>query len=169
MFSKRLWPFPHSDGRNQHYFRVANHPVEFPTKFNQHKRVLSVLIRRSARNFRVTRHPTGIADSTLPSLWSNADFRRANIDTLRRRLHNPLPRGGVAAEQVVSALAVDVIDGLHSTASGRFFAWVIGGALPAALDADWLTAAWDQNAYNYVTGPAAAVVEECEPQTACGH
>jgi hypothetical protein len=42
-------------------------------------------------------------------------------------------------------------------------------ALPAALDADWLTAAWDQNAYNYVTGPAAAVVEECEPQTACGH
>jgi len=97
---------------------------------------------------RVTRHPTGIADSTLPSLWSNADFRRANIDTLRRRLHNPLPRGGVAAEQVVSALAVDVIDGLHSTASGRFFAWVIGGALPAALDADWLTAAWDQNAYN---------------------
>ena len=96
---------------------------------------------------RVARHPTGIADSTLPSLWSNADFRRANIDTLRRRLHNPLPRGGVAAEQVVSALAVDVIDGLHSTASGRFFAWVIGGALPAALDADWLTAAWDQNAY----------------------
>ena len=95
--------------------------------------------------------------------------RSRNIDTLRRRLHNPLPRGGVAAEQVVSALAVDVIDGLHSTASGRFFAWVIGGALLAALDADWLTAAWDQNAYNYVTGPAAAVVEECEPQTACGH
>jgi hypothetical protein len=109
----------------------------------------------------VTRHPTGIADSTLRSLWSNADFRRANIDTLRR--------GGVAAEQVVSALAVDVIDGLHSAASGRFFTWVIGGALSAALDADWLTAAWDQNAYNYVTGPAAALVEECEPQTACGH
>jgi hypothetical protein len=42
-------------------------------------------------------------------------------------------------------------------------------ALSAALDADWLTAAWDQNAYNYVTGPAAALVEECEPQTACGH
>jgi hypothetical protein len=120
-------------------------------------------------NFRFARHPTGIADSTLPSLWSNADFRRSNIDALRRGLHNPLPRGGVAAEQVVSALAVDVIDGLHSTASGRFFAWVIGGALSAALDADWLTAAWDQNAYNYVTGPAAAVVEECEPQTACGH
>jgi hypothetical protein len=33
----------------------------------------------TARNFRVTRHPTEIADSMLPSLWSNADFRRANI------------------------------------------------------------------------------------------
>lgn len=54
-------------------------------------------------------------------------------------------------------------------ASGRFFAWVIGGALPTAPGADWLTPAWDQNAYNYVTRPAAAVVEECEPQTACGH
>src|SRR5256886_8390588 len=105
---------------------------------------------------RVTRHPTGIADSTLPSLWSNADFRRANIDTLRRRLHNPLPRGGVAAEQVVSALAVDVIDGLHSTASGRFFAWVIGGALPAGLDAGWVAAGWGQKAHKYFYGPAPA-------------
>src|SRR2546430_7629128 len=103
---------------------------------------------------RVTRHPTGIADSTLPSLWSNADFRRANIDTLRRRLHNPLPRGGVAAEQVVSALAVDVIDGLHSTASGRFFAWVIGGSLPAGARSGWSRAAWGQNVHNYIFGPA---------------
>ena len=96
----------------------------------------------------MTRHPTEIADSTLPSLWSNADFRRANI---------ALSDGG----SITPCLAdVDVIDGLHSTASGRFFAWVIGGALSAALDADWLTAAWDQNAYNYVTGPAAAVVVE---------
>ena len=169
MFSKKLWPFPHSDGQNQHLFPGCQPSSRIPHQIQSTQARLSVLIRRSARNFRVTRHPTGIADSTLPSLWSNADFRRANIDTLRRRLHNPLPRGGVAAEQVVSALAVDVIDGLHSTASGRFFAWVIGGALSAALDADWLTAAWDQNAYNYVTGPAAALVEECEPQTACGH
>ena len=42
----------------------------------------------------------------------------------------------------------------------RFFAWVSGGSLTAALAADWLTATWDQNAALYACGPAAAVVEE---------
>src|SRR5262249_31119078 len=40
------------------------------------------------------------------------------------------------------------------------FGWVIGGVVPSALAADWLTTAWDQNAGLYAAGPAAAVVEE---------
>src|SRR5882762_8216487 len=89
MFSKRLWPFPHSDGRNQHLFPGCQPSSRIPHQIQSTQARLSVLIRRSARNFRVTRHPTGIADSTLPSLWSNADFPRANIDTLRQRLITP--------------------------------------------------------------------------------
>lgn len=43
---------------------------------------------------------------------------------------------------------------------GRFFGWVIGGSLPSALAADWLTSTWNQNAVLYASSPAAAVVEE---------
>jgi glutamate/tyrosine decarboxylase-like PLP-dependent enzyme len=42
----------------------------------------------------------------------------------------------------------------------RFFGFVIGGSLPVAVAADWLTSSWDQNAGLYAPTPAAAVVEE---------
>ncbi|MGD0438664.1 MAG: pyridoxal-dependent decarboxylase, partial [Bryobacteraceae bacterium] len=57
-------------------------------------------------------------------------------------------------------LVADVDGGIIGSAGGRFFAWVMGGALPSAIAADWLTAAWDQNAAMCSSGPAAAVVEE---------
>ncbi len=79
---------------------------------------------------------------------------------LRARIAKPLCRSGLPAKQVISELAADVDGGLHAVASGRFFAWVIGGSLPAALAADWLTSAWDQNAHTYGTGPAAAITEQ---------
>lgn len=66
----------------------------------------------------------------------------------------------VAPEQVIRELISDVNGGLLGGAGGRFFGWVRGGSLPAALAADWLTGSWDQNAAVYATGPAAAVVEE---------
>ena len=84
----------------------------------------------------------------------------ADLATLRGRLTRPLADEGVAAEKVVSDLAADVEGGVLGSAGGRFFAWVIGGSLPAALAADWLTSCWDQNAALYACAPAAAVVEE---------
>ena len=75
-------------------------------------------------------------------------------------LGGPLPEMPVDPREVVTELAAAVEPGLVSSPGGRYFGFVIGGATPAALAADWLTSAWDQNAGLYVCGPSAAVVEE---------
>jgi glutamate/tyrosine decarboxylase-like PLP-dependent enzyme len=84
----------------------------------------------------------------------------ASLEALRAALGGPLPEVGLAPERVVDALVQGVEPGLLASGGGRFFGWVIGGTLPAALAADWLTSAWDQNAAIVATSPAAAVVEE---------
>ena len=84
----------------------------------------------------------------------------ATLAELRQRLDRPLPRERREPSSVVEQLVADVAGGLAGSAGGRFFGWVIGGAVPAALAADWLTSTWDQNAGMYAVAPAAAVVEE---------
>jgi glutamate/tyrosine decarboxylase-like PLP-dependent enzyme len=88
----------------------------------------------------------------------------AGFDELRDALGGPLPETGTAPEQVVEELARGAGPGLVASPGPRYFGFVIGGALPAALAADWLTSAWDQNAFSAVSSPAASVVEEI----ACG-
>src|SRR5258708_39141285 len=98
--------------------------------------------------------------SHLDNLDSLLVGATVGLDTLRTRLAKPLADDGVPPEQVIAELVGDAEGGIIGSAGGRFYAWVVGGALPAALAADWLTAAWDQNAGLYAAGPAAAVVEE---------
>nr|WP_221375178.1 aminotransferase class V-fold PLP-dependent enzyme [Actinoplanes polyasparticus] len=84
----------------------------------------------------------------------------ASLEELRAALGGPLPAGPLPPERVVAELIAAAEPGIMASSSGRFFGFVVGGATPAALAADWLTSAWDQNAGLYVLGPAASVVEE---------
>ncbi len=102
----------------------------------------------------------GHALAHLEGLERSAVGASVDARTLRSRLGRTLDDEGVAPERVISDLVADVEGGILGCACGRFFGWVIGGTLPASLTADWLTAAWDQNAALYACGPAAAIVEE---------
>jgi glutamate/tyrosine decarboxylase-like PLP-dependent enzyme len=84
----------------------------------------------------------------------------ASVEQLYEALGGPLPEQGIDPRAVIAQLVEAATPGVVGIPSGRYFGFVIGGALPAALSADWLTSTWDQNAGLYVGGPSAAVVEE---------
>lgn len=102
----------------------------------------------------------GLAATYLETIADRPAGWSASVETLRQSLGGPLPETPSDSREVIASLAQAVEPGLVASPGGRYFGFVIGGAAPAALAADWLTSAWDQNAGLYVCGPSAAVVEE---------
>jgi glutamate/tyrosine decarboxylase-like PLP-dependent enzyme len=105
---------------------------------------------------RTARH----AERFLATLDTRPVSPSVSVEELREALGGPLPEGPTSAGEVVDALVEAAEPGVIAIPSGRYFGFVIGGALPAALAADWLTSTWDQNAGLYAAGPSASVVEE---------
>lgn len=103
------------------------------------------------------RYRESVGTAPVAPTTSGADLRAA--------LGGPLPAGPADPFAVVHHLA-DTLEagGLMGMASGRFFGFVIGGAVPAALGADWLVSAWDQNTGLHAPTPGTAVVEDAAGQ-----
>jgi glutamate/tyrosine decarboxylase-like PLP-dependent enzyme len=95
----------------------------------------------------------------LGSLDERAVPATATIAEVAER-RGDLPEGPTDPAEAVDLLATACEDGLVAMPSGRFFGFVIGGTLPSALAADWLTSAWDQNAGLRLVTPAHSAVED---------
>ena len=103
---------------------------------------------------------SSIAAEFLESLPQRPVLPALDVDELRRALGGPLPEETTSPIEVIAELARAADPGIAGMPSGRWFGFVLGGSLPAALAADWLTSAWDQNAGLFAPAPAAAIVEE---------
>jgi glutamate/tyrosine decarboxylase-like PLP-dependent enzyme len=77
-----------------------------------------------------------------------------------QRFWEPLPDAPSAAEDVVRLLDEYGSPATMGIAGPRFFGFVIGGSLPAALGANWMASAWDQNAGLFAATPISATLEE---------
>ncbi|HEX6149424.1 pyridoxal phosphate-dependent decarboxylase family protein [Nocardioides sp.] len=100
------------------------------------------------------------ASAWLASLDSRDIPPTADAVEVAKRLGRDLPDGPTDPGEVVDLLAEACEPGLTAMPSGRFFGFVVGGTHPAALAADWLATAWDQNAGMRAVTPATTAVED---------
>lgn len=75
------------------------------------------------------------------------------------QFEEPLPTKGAHPEAVLNMLDDVGSPATVASAGARYFGFVVGGSLPAALAARWLSDAWDQNAALETASPVAAKLE----------
>jgi glutamate/tyrosine decarboxylase-like PLP-dependent enzyme len=101
-----------------------------------------------------------LAESYLGGLDERAVAPSPELVSRLQSLSGPLPDTGLTAGEVVEILDRVAGPATVASAGGRYFGFVIGGSLPAALGAAWLASAWDQNAGLRASSPAAVALED---------
>jgi glutamate/tyrosine decarboxylase-like PLP-dependent enzyme len=86
------------------------------------------------------------------------DVRDPHAEEVAARFRGELPQDGVGAERALEELIAGIDGAVHS-AGPKFFHFVDGGVTPAALGADWLASALDQNTGAWVSSPIGGELE----------
>jgi len=105
------------------------------------------------------RRTAELAADFLDTLDERPVFPQHSVEEIASALGGPLPSRPSDPLDVVELMAREIERGVVATAGPRYFGYVIGGALPATVAADWLTTIWDQCAGLGALGPSASVVE----------
>ena len=71
----------------------------------------------------------------------------------------PLPERGSGSAEAIALLAEEGVAAATRSSGPRFFHFVTGGSTPAALGADWLASALDQNSFSWVSSPLGSRLE----------
>src|SRR2546430_3103293 len=102
-----------------------------------------------------------LANQFLDGVDDRPVARRVNFEELRSQVRSDgLASEGDEAGRIVEQLSQWANEAIVATAGPRYFGFVVGGSLPAALAADWLTSAWDQNGAFFSHSPFAGAAEE---------
>lgn len=109
-----------------------------------------------ARALAAARHEAALF---LDSVAERPVWPRATLEDMLAAFGGPLTAAGVDPAEVIREMAERADPGLVAIPGGRFFGFVIGSTHPAALAADWLVSAWDQNAGSSLLAPAVVAME----------
>jgi glutamate/tyrosine decarboxylase-like PLP-dependent enzyme len=106
------------------------------------------------------RHVERYAGAWFESLATRPVRAMATAGELRQMLGGDLPDEGVDPHEAIKGLTDAGSSGTMASAGPRYFGFVVGGSLPAAVAADWLVSLWDQNGGIYALSPLTAVIEQ---------
>ena len=99
-----------------------------------------------------------VRDAIVPYLSKLQDLPVNSTET-RATFANPLPTSGIGVTNAITSLIQSGVETATRSNGPRFFNFVIGGATPAALAADWLVSVFDQNVAGKISSDYGTQVE----------